>query len=364
MPGEIHYLAFDPDKIWAEMMSTHIDNGGDVLYPGDEKEMLMRSVLHVITQVFAAVDGALRMDTLRFAARDYLDLYAEKRFCTRIPAQSAKSYVQITFRETGTARTFPAGTALTADGMRLYQLDEDVEQTGYAQMLTVSIHAQETGSAGNGLLAGTQMQFLVSAPAVESIICMADAFGGQEQEDDETYRARTQSYGLASSTTGSRMMYEKIAMSVSSEIIDARAMNMGAGIVGIYLLLNNDVGADAIIENVKAALSPINARPLTDSNEVLRAPSHGYTLNVMYKQAAEGSNIAAAVADAVAEYQKWQDEKLGRPFNPDMLIAKVYQAGAIRVTFGEGSHFNDGAVEYTEIKEYEHCSGKITITAM
>ena len=47
---EIHYLAYDPEEIWTEMAMTYIDAGGDVLYPGDEKEMLLRGVQAMITQ--------------------------------------------------------------------------------------------------------------------------------------------------------------------------------------------------------------------------------------------------------------------------------------------------------------------------
>ena len=42
--NEIHYLTYDPDAIWDAMIDAYLDAGGDVLYPGDEKEMLMRGV--------------------------------------------------------------------------------------------------------------------------------------------------------------------------------------------------------------------------------------------------------------------------------------------------------------------------------
>ena len=69
---ELHYVTYDPDAIWKEMMLAYITAGGDVLYPGDEKEMLLRSVQADIVQVFAGVDNALRMQTLRYAVGDYL----------------------------------------------------------------------------------------------------------------------------------------------------------------------------------------------------------------------------------------------------------------------------------------------------
>ena len=43
-------------------------------------------------------------------------------------------------------------------------------------------------------------------------------------------------------------------------------------------------------------------------------------------------DIAAAVAAAISDYQEWQDNVIGQAFNPDRLMAAVYNAGAIRVT--------------------------------
>lgn len=363
MDGEIHYLAYDPEEIWKEMNVAYIEAGGDILYPGDEKEMLLRGVQSIVTQVFAGVDAALRMDTLRYAVGEYLDIYGEKRNCIRIPSEAATCTVEIKFKASGTAKTLSAGTALTADGERLYLLADDVEQTGYEQTISAEVVCRDTGGIGNGLLAGTQMQFMVPNPAVISVYAMQDASGGQDEEDDDTYRERIRTFGLINTTTGPQAQYESAAMDVTSEILDARALNNGAGKVGIYLLLASDTGAAAILESVKTALNAQSVRPLTDTVEVYRATKISYALNVKYAQEA-GSNIASAIAEAVQEYQKWQDKTIGRAFNPDKLMAMCYQAGAIRVAWGDGSHFNSESVTYTEIAENAHCQGTITMAVM
>jgi len=358
--SELHYLTYDPEEIYKELQYAYIEAGGDVLYPGDEKEILLRAVQAILVQAFAGADNALRMATLRYAAGEYLDLLGRNRNCLRIEAAKATSTVEITFKASGKSQTIEAGNFLTADGERLYTLDEDVVQTGYAQIIRVGVTANDSGSVGNGLLAGTQMQFLVPYGAIESVYCVEDAAGGQEQEDDETYRERIHAFGLANTTTGPRAQYETVAMNVTSEILDARAANLGAGVVGVYLLLANATGAAAIIENVKEALSAENVRPLTDTVEVYEAENVPYTLNVLYKEDG-GSNISAALARVVKEYQAWQDETIGRAFNPDRLMASLYQAGAIRVIWDEGSTFNGGEVEYTEIGENQRCKGTITL---
>ena len=363
MDNEIHYLTYDPDAIWLEAIKAYVEAGGDVLYPGDEKEMLLRGVLAVVMQVFAGVDAALRMDTLRYALGEYLDLYGEGRNCIRIPAQAATTDVEIIFHASGTAKTIEAGTALTADGEKLYLLAEDVQQTGYEQTITAKIICHDEGGIGNSLLAGTQMQFMIPNPAVTSIFVLKDASGGQDEEDDETYRERIRTFGLISTTTGPQAQYESAAKNVTSEILDARALNMGDGIVGVYLLLASDTGSTAIIENVEKALNAESVRPLTDTLVVSQATQLKYTLNIQYSQEI-GSNITAAIAEAVEEYRAWQDETIGRPFNPDKLMVMLYQAGALRVTWGEGSNFNGGDVVYTDIAKNAHCKGEIKLAVV
>ena len=157
---QIHYLSYDPDAIWKEIQAAFVNEGGDILYPGDEKEILLRSVLAVITQVFAGVDNALRMDTLRYAVGDYLDLYGQKRNCERIAASAATATVQIVFKASGLVKTIPAGTAMTADGERFYALVSDIKQTGLEQTVSVAIGRMPTGSEVplvTDLPAGTQI---------------------------------------------------------------------------------------------------------------------------------------------------------------------------------------------------------------
>lgn len=360
---EIHYLSYDPDAMWTSMMLAYIEAGGDVLYPGDEKEIFLRGIQQMFIQAFAGIDNALRMDTLRYAVRDYLDLYGEKRNCYRLAAMQATAAAEITFRATGENRTIPKGTALTADGEVLYLLDEDVIQTGYAQVITAALRCEQYGTIGNGLISGMQMQFLTSQNAVTSVFCSQSASGGQDKEDDETYRERIRRYGLSTVTTGPAIQYESMAMDVTSEIIDANAVNLGAGHVGVYLLLDNTEGTEAILEAVSRRLSAIDTRPLTDHVTVEMATDVSYTLNVQYSMS-DGGSITDAIAAAVDEYKTWQDNTIGQAFNPDKLMAMLYQAGATRVIWGEGSSFNGGEVAYTPIGENERCRGTISLAVI
>lgn len=360
--SELNYISYDPSVTWNTMVKTYIANGGDLLYPGDEKEILLRSVLAMITQALSMVDNALLMDSLTYTMGEYMDIYGEKRGCYRLQAQAAKAVVEITFRQTLVEKIIPAGTELTADGQYIYITTADIRQTGYDQVTTAAIEAKEAGAAGNGLTRGTTMQFCRPNAAVTSIIVTTDASGGRDRETDDAYRERIREYGLASITTGPRQQYEQAAREVSPAVLDARAVQTAPCSVCVYLITDTDGETDteSLKAEVLAALSGETERPLTDLVTIELAEAVSYTLLV-------NCTVSASVAtdtltNVIAEYQAWQDGEIERPFNPDKLMAMLYQAGVTRVQWGEGSNFNGGTVEYTEVAENQHCKGTITLS--
>lgn len=358
--NELHYVTYDPEALWLAMMEAYVAAGGEVIYPGNEKEILLRGVQQMLIQVFAGVDNGIRMATLRYAQREYLKVIGEDRNCPYMEAAKATATVTITFRSTGIAQTIEAGEAVTEDGVALYTLDEAVEDTGAARTVTAAVTCSKAGAAGNGLLSGAQMQFLHQHDGVESVVCASDAAGGQDDEDWEAYRERIRTKGLMSVTTGTEESYRSAAMAVSSVILDARTLRTDECEVTVYLLLSDDAGAAALIEAVEEALSAKDKRPLTDHVECALATKLSYTLNVT-AYAPQGSAIEEAAEQAVAEYKAWQEQTIGRAFNPDKLSALLYQAGAQRVVFETGSAFDGGDAEYTEIAPNEVCSGTVTL---
>lgn len=361
MDSELHYLTYDPEEIWNRMMLNYAEAGGDILYPGDEKEMLLRSVQADIVQVFAGIDNALRMQTLRYAVGDYLDVLGELRGCERIGAIPATATVAITTNATGEASILRSGTAMTCDGEIFYVLDDDLELSGNQETLTAVVVADREGTAGNALPAGAELELAVKNSAVNSIITTTAASGGSDKEDDEVYRERLRQHGLASVTTGPASQYETVAMEASTHVIDAKAINGGGGRVDVYLIVEDGEDWRKVITEVSHAFSD-DVIPLTDDARVHLATDIPYTLNVEYTLD-DGINIAAELAEAVADYQEWQDEKIGRAYNPEKLKAAMYQAGCERVEFVEGSAFDgtSGAV-YTAIGNDSRCKGTITLT--
>lgn len=358
---ETHYLSFDPDAVWERMTEIYFEEGGDVLYPGDEKEMLLRAVQKAIVEAFAGVDTALRMATLRYAVEDYLDLFGENRGCERLNARAAEAVVEITFRNGISAGIIPTGAALTADGELFYKLKDNVTYESGQSKARATIVCVKEGTSGNGLKQGTQMQFLIQVKDVQSVIAVQGATGGQERESDDKYRERIRTFGLSAITTGPKMQYESRAMQASGEILDALAENGGAGQVNIYLLMKDGADESALIETVKNTLDDKETRPLTDSLNVAKAEEIPYTLNVDVKA---DSNLTSVFQRAANDYKAWQDTKIGRHFNPDMLVAALYKEGAQRVTIRPDSRIGGATVQYTETPSNKRLKGIINLAVV
>ena len=362
--SELHYVDYDPEKVWDEMINAYLDAGGDILYGGDEKEILLRAVLAIATAVMAKVDSALRMDTLTYATGEYLKEYGLKRNCVFIDAVAATAPVTLTFEPSGVQQTIEAGTELTEDGTVIYVTTEDIDQTGTAQIVETKVRCQTPGIIGNGLYAGAQLQFIRPVEGLLTAIVSGDASGGVDEEDEEVYRERIRNFGLASITTGPEQQYESAALAVSTQIIDARAINDGGGEVGVYLILAEGADQSIIFTSVQLALSDITVRPLTDHVTVKAANNINYTLNVKVWYSTY-SALGPIVNSTIAEYKAWQDNRIGRAFNPDKLMAMLYQAGCERVQFLSGSGISGASSpEYTEIALNAHCKGTINLTVV
>lgn len=385
--AEIHYLSYDPDAMWNEMMSIYAAAGGDVLFPGDEKYILLRSVQQMLIAAYAAHDNAARMRTQRYAVGDYLDLIGEGMRLPRVEAKAAQTTLAVTIKAASTTVSVAAGTQYTCNGMLVFETSEEAARTCAAgEEVTLSIPAVCTteGIAGNGVAAGTLLQAMGNEAHVLRVELLSDSAGGSERETDEEYRERMEESSYIDTTTGPASQYRAQALAVSSEIMDARAVadseysedgvgteyGLAKGQVMVSLLFDEAMEesdrADLIGE-VKSALSAQEARPLTDVVLVQEAERVPFSLTVHFAvdEARTGALVSRTqVIAAAEEYAAWQCAQLGRAFDPYRLISMLYSAGCSRVEIDEASTVNGGAVVYTSIKPTQAMQGSVVMEEM
>ena len=367
MDDTLHYLTYDPKAMWTEMYTAYMDAGGDPLFPGDEKEMLLRGTMAILLQTYAAFDHAARMQTLRYAAGEYLDIIGEKRGMYRIQAVKAMGTAEIVAKREIEPYTIAAGTIFTV-GSRTYAMTESVlipAGSGNTAKQTL-LECMEAGTVGNALPAGTALNKVEQNAKIVSVTLLTATAGGVDLEENEAYRDRIREGGFFGATTGPKGAYQARAMDVSANIVDAGAYRKAAGVVGVALILEDGLTSGekaALIANVAQALSDDAIRPLSDTVEVEEAETVPYQMNIAYQVGGSTSeDVLTKLNAAVLEYKTWQENTVGRIFDPFRLVMLLYNAGATMAEWTTGSHVNGEAVARRPIAENERLRGEVNLT--
>ena len=371
----VHYLTYDPDAMWEEMMRIYMQEGGDVLFPGDEKYMLLRAVQQMLIAAYAAHDNAARMRTLRYAVGDYLDLIGEGMRMPRVTAQHAQTMVRVTVKAAGASVSLPKGSQFSYNGLLIFETTQEAAVSatpGGEAVLEAPAQCTTEGIAGNGVEAGTLLHPIYATAQILRAELAAASGGGSERETDEEYRERMRNSSYIDTTTGPASQYSAQAMAVSSAIIDASAVAgseyaLEAGHVLISLLFSagtEQSEKDALLLEVNAALSAQEVRPLTDVVSVQEAQSVPFEITVRY--AVDGARSTAMVSrteivTAAEDFVLWQCAQLGRAFDPYRLITALYNAGCSRVDIDPTSAVNGGPVGYTAILPTQYMLGTVTL---
>lgn len=377
----VHYLACDPEAMWQEMMQVYMESGGDVLFPGDEKSILLRSVQQILVLAYAAADHAARMRTLRYAVGEYLDLIGEGLRATRTQAKAAQSTIRVTLRGTGGTVSIPQGTQFSYSGLMTFETTQEAAAMADTSGVTLDIPVSctESGTSGNGIEAGVLLSPIRAAAEIVRVELLDTTSGGCDAESDEDYRERLMTGAYVNTTTGPAEQYAAHAMASDSRILDASAVSderydesgtgldygLGAGDVLISLLLRSGLSDEEksdIMGQVLTDLSAQDVRPLTDHVIVREAQSVPFSLVVRYavgetrSTASFGKKAALEAADA---FVAWQCGALGRAFDPYRLTSMLYAAGCTRVDIDSSSSVAGGAVGYTRILSTQYLLGTV-----
>lgn len=381
----MEYVRVDFDSLFNEAMDIYQQNGGDILFPGDEKEILLRSVLAVLEQERASVNAAIAQGTVRAAQGEYLDDIGEHRGVRRQQQTVAQAMMRVTVRRASSGMTIWKGTQFSFNGMLVFETTKDAGTTageGTAE-LDIPISCMSGGSAGNGVSAGSELTPIEPHAQILSCVLTSTSAGGLDREDDEAYRSRIISSTFQKNATGSRAQYRASAMAVSAAILDASPVadekfedgvgtkyGLLPGQVLVSVMLQKTLSAqdrERILGEAWLALNSDESRPLTDTVLVREAGVLHYSLTVRYKlkSAETGENPIASVLSAVQAYREWQEERIGRAFDPYRLTSMLYNAGCSRVSIDmEASQVGGQAADYMEINGATRMEGQVTLEEM
>lgn len=381
----MNYIELDFDALYDEALLLYRQNGGDVLFPGDEKEMLLRTVLGILQQERASLNAAIAQGTVRDAQGKYLDIMGENAGVARQSETNAVSTLSITVQRGTSGVTLEKGTLFSYNGLLTFETTQTVGATAGAGQteINVPIACTTGGTAGNGLEKGTPLQAVEPRAWLIASRLTETTRGGAQEEEDEAYRKRIIESTFRKNATGSRAQYKAVAMSVSSAILDASPVADEAFTDGVgqeyglkpgqvmVSLMFAEATAEAdksqIIDDAWTALSADESRPLTDTIIVKEAKKKTYLLKMKYnlRDDTEGENLLLSVNNAVNEYMAWQSAAIGRAFDPYRLTSMLYNAGCSRVDIDMGaSNFDGGEATYTPIDRATRITGSVELEAL
>jgi phage-related baseplate assembly protein len=132
--------------------------------------------------------------------------------------------------------------------------------------------------------------------------------------------------------------------------LDVTIINVKAGYVYIYALMNDGTKASSTIKDlILAACNDETVRPMTDYVSVHDPAEVTYNITFDYYMPSDSTqsstDIESKVSAAVETYKAWQSARLGRDINPSYLIGLLMQTGIKRValTYPAFTSLSDGS---------------------
>lgn len=329
------FIADDSQVITQELIAAYEAMTGKTLYPGQIERLLIDLIAYRETLVRTAINDAGRQNLVAFSRAPMLDYLGELVGVDRLPAQSARTAVRLTFVDPlVSSLPIPAGFRVeTASGIQFQTTAEVIAAAGSATV-DLSVLAVEPGGAGNGYLAG-QVNVLADELAVDvdSVNNLAVTTGGADAENDDRLRERIKLAPESFSVAGSRLAYRHHAMSAHQDILDVAVLSPIPGVVRLYPLMRTGLPSAAMLDAVSAVCSHEKVRPLSDTVEVLAPVETAYALTAqltVYRTHDAATVLANAQAQAAA-FVSIQAAALGRDIVPSQIVAALSVPGAYRI---------------------------------
>ena len=324
------------------MRDTYLKKYAEIT--GTEKQLisvsteaiLLDTTAYMIYQSVLRNDYRGKMNTLKYATGEYLDELGAFKRVKRREGAAATTTLRFSLSESRLAATaIPKGTRVTAGDNIYFATNEYTEIPIGKTYIDIASTCQITGIKGNNYKIGEINKFVDAVPFIAAVSNTTVSEGGTERESDEKYRESIYVAPDGYTTGGSEPSYIWMCKSFSSAIQDVKAESPSPNNIKIwYILENGALPGDELNKQLKAYLDDPERKILNDNITVSAPKTVEYNVNVKYFVARSATNraeeIQQSVKKAVAEYNLWQKEKIGRDINPNVLIQKIITAGAIR----------------------------------
>lgn len=339
---ELNFVDVDIEKMLAEAQEIVEGVLGRSVSRADPLMLFIKSLLAIICQLLLMINDLAKQNLLYYSRKKALDHIGALVGVYRLPASAATVTCKVTLSaEMERTVTIKKGTRINAGDEINFALDEEIIFLPGEVEKTAKFTCVEVGVVGNNYSVGQLKKIVDPQPFLLAIENVTVSDGGADVEDDESLRERIAIAPESFSVAGPRGAYEFFVKQASSLISDVFVRSENPGEVDIYILQENDLPTEEVIEIVENFLSDREVRPLTDQVFVKVPEVVNYNIDLIYyisaNDAGSSSIIRQKVENAVEEFITWQKSKIGRDINKTELEYKIRAAGAKRVEIAEPS---------------------------
>jgi len=339
-----------------EIIEAYENITGRTLNPADPERLIIDVITYAVSVIACNIEYTGKQNLLAFATGERLDAIGDLYGVSRLQAKPA--LVTLRFYLDSPLDydiVIPQGTTVSAGSVYFETLSEAKIP---ASQISVTVQAQctQSGDIGNGFVPG-QINTIVQPIPLVKVTNTTMSMYGCDIEDDDRYRERIRLSLERFSVAGPRKAYEYWARTAHQDITDVSVVSSEPGTVNVYILVNNDLPTQDIIDYVEEFLSDEKRRPLTDKVVVAAPSTTSYDINVTYyihkDKSAMVDNIQTKVKKSVDDFVKFTDSKIGRDVIPSELVSKIVNAGAYRVDVTSPSYIE---VDSSTVAKVENIS--------
>ena len=299
------FIERDPDVIMAESKARLEELLEREIHPAQFEQLLLNIVVFAEVRILNRFHAGMAQMLYQFSTAPVLDYIAGLVAVERLPASSAGCTVRFTLVEGHGTVLIPEGTRVSSsDGVVIFRTTEDVIVESDTLTVDVQAQADTPGEAGNGYLPGTISVILDPLAFVSTVANLDTTGGGSDVETDEQLRERIRLAPSQYSSAGSRASYEFYAKSANALITDVSVTSPVPGTVLIVPLTEQDETPQQVLDDIYAACSAENVRPLTDTVLVAAPERIDYSMvvNVVLYEDTAADTERKAITESLQQF--------------------------------------------------------------
>lgn len=336
------------------------------IYPASPERLFIAFMANIVVQQRVLINEVAKKNVPRYATGEYLDNLGELfRDVSRLPATPAVAVFRCYISEPQKQSVIvKAGTRISFDGSIVFETQKDLEIKAGQSYGDVKGVCQTPGAAGNNLAVGQVKEIMDAYDYFLKVENITRTAGGADEENDAEYYERMRESTESFSTAGPSNGYIYHTKTVSPAIVDVTASSPSEGRVDVRILLKDgEIPTEAMLEEVKEALSASDVRPLTDYVTVSKPEEVPFDIDVTYYipryGQASGKVIEEEVKQAVEDYARWQTEKMGRDINPAKLMSMMMATGIKRAEIRNPQYKEIPPTHVARLKNKQTANGGI-----